>query len=97
MTDVVLRCEDYLPLGRTVFEGIYAGCMVLLPLRTEDDVNVEEIMDQIILYRARDVEDCIEQIACLYHTYKNGIYDNGFAPTSNVAVSASNLLHAIKS
>ena len=25
ITDVVIRCEDYLPLGRTVWEGIFAG------------------------------------------------------------------------
>ena len=29
ITDVVIRCEDYLPLGRTVWEGIFAGAITL--------------------------------------------------------------------
>ena len=93
ITDIVLRCEEYLPLGRTVYEGIYAGCMALLPFAEEDELDeLEKYIDQIHLYPAGDAKLCAKGIMAIYHAHKNGIIDNGFAPTSNVPESAEKLL-----
>lgn len=39
ISDFVVRCEDYLPLGRTVWEGLYAGCKIVIPTRPNDNLD----------------------------------------------------------
>ena len=93
MTDTVLRCEKYLPLGRTVYEGIYAGCMAVLPIaKTDSFKESPKYLTQVYTYRAEDTESCIHVIRGIYRNYPTGIYDNRFAPTTNVPESAENLL-----
>ncbi len=62
--DVIVRCEDFLPLGRTVFEGYYAGCSVLLPVKEEDDITEirQFLNDGIWLYKARNITDISEKL-----------------------------------
>jgi len=42
-TDVLLRGENFFSLGRTVFEGLYAGCAVVVPGRAEEIQGVQEL------------------------------------------------------
>jgi glycosyltransferase involved in cell wall biosynthesis len=82
MADVVIRCEDYLPIGRTVWEGLYAGVPVLLPTRSSDDVGV--IIDYIgrymFIYRARDSVDFLHKLKMIIDNRKTFVpfpdYDN---------------------
>jgi hypothetical protein len=68
ISDLVIRCEDYLPLGRTVWEGMYAGLPVLLPVRPEDDksVIIDYLGRYIYTYNALDVDDCINWINAIH-------------------------------
>jgi len=64
ITHIVIRCDDFFPLGRTVWEGVYSGCKVLIPYNTND--NIAEIKDylnkEIFLYSIRDVEAAIMKL-----------------------------------
>lgn len=70
ITDLNLRCDPFFPLGRTVWESLYSGVPVLLPVRPDDDVEeVKEFLGkQIFLYEARKKES-------LFHIFENVIYD----------------------
>jgi hypothetical protein len=94
ITDVVIRCEDYFPIGRTVIEGIYAGCFVLLPYR-KGDLFSEDITAQMYLYVARSTESCTYAIDALVSLYPEGIINNGFEPTSNVKEVSEKLIEKI--
>lgn len=67
VTDIVMRCEDFLPLGRTVWEGYYAGCSVLLPICDGDDLSeIKEFINKgIYTYKARDVQNARETILAI--------------------------------
>ena len=96
ITDIVIRCEDYFPFGRTVLEGIYAGCMCLLPFAKGDDITEHQnYFDQTYLYPARDMMRCVEVIDKLYRRHPNGIIDNYFEPTGNVKEVSEKLLKSI--
>ena len=97
ITDIVLRCEEYLPLGRTVFEGIYAGCITVFPVNDTDKTReIDKYLgEQIFLYPAGDAMACGSLLRALPHQYPDGVYDNGFEPTTNVSVSAHNLRRAL--
>ena len=101
VSDIVLRCEPYLPLGRTVYEGIYAGCITVLPVAEGEEGGAKEIMKylgrQMFLYKASDPESCVRTIInYVFATHKNGVYDNGFEPTTNIKESAEKFLSVIK-
>jgi glycosyltransferase involved in cell wall biosynthesis len=82
MADIVIRCEDYLPIGRTAWEGLYAGIPVLLPTRSSDDVAI--IIDYIgrymFLYKANNPLDFLTQLHRVIEHLKNFVpypdYDN---------------------
>lgn len=61
ITHINIRCDNFFPLGRTVWEAYYSGCKVLLPYNINDDVS--EIQDylnkEIFLYNSRDVDSAI--------------------------------------
>jgi len=61
ITHINIRCDNFFPLGRTVWEAYYSGCKVLLPYNINDDVS--EIKDylnkEIFLYNSRDVDSAI--------------------------------------
>lgn len=97
ITDIVLRPEEYLPLGRTVFEGIYAGCIAVLPVNDSDKTQEigRYLGEQIYLYQAGDSQRCANLLRSLSHQYPDGVYDNGFEPTTNVPISAHTLKEAL--
>lgn len=59
LVDVVVRCDAFLPLGRTLGEAYFAGCKVLAPYReTDDRSEIAHLIDRAIwLYRANDLSD----------------------------------------
>jgi hypothetical protein len=70
ISDAIIRCEWYLPLGRTVWEGIYSGAVALLPFNETDDLEPIKPMigKQIILYNASDINDCIMKLEYIQTT-----------------------------
>lgn len=67
VADVVVRCDAFLPLGRTLWEAYFAGCKVLAPARNIDDTSEIDYLlgNAMWLYRATDGESMartLEQI-----------------------------------
>ncbi len=58
--DYVFRGEDQFCIGRTIFEGLYAGCSVIMPGEERDIERVpegEKWKTKIYFYRPKDIED----------------------------------------
>jgi len=63
LTDYVLRGEPFQCVGRTIFEGLYAGCSVILPAVQEGGDfldEYDEFRDSIFLYLPRDADQLKE-------------------------------------
>jgi hypothetical protein len=93
ISDLVIRCEDYLPLGRTVWEGVYAGLPVLLPVRPEDDksVIIDYLGRYIYTYTASDTDDCIHWINAI-----RGIrWKSQYPQSSNIEESTKKFISAL--
>jgi glycosyltransferase involved in cell wall biosynthesis len=57
LTDYVIRGEATFAVGRTIYEGLYAGSEVILPSRPEDEVfDRERFADRIHVYTPGDGE-----------------------------------------
>lgn len=55
MTDYVIRGETTFAVGRTIYEGLYAGSEVILPARPDDEVfDRERFVDRIHVYTPGD-------------------------------------------
>ncbi len=63
ISDYIIRGEDKFCLGRTVNEGLYAGCHVIIPYSPNSEVNLDIIdkkyHDNIQLYVARDINSLV--------------------------------------
>lgn len=71
ITDYVLRCDNVVGLGRTVFEGLYSGCGVIVqnqgkPYPDFDDLP-ESMRDRVFYYQLQDVDSLA---AALQKTHK---------------------------
>jgi glycosyltransferase involved in cell wall biosynthesis len=96
ITDVVIRCEDYLPLGRTVWEGIFAGGLALVPVNKNDDISVikEYLEKYIFTYQALDVNSCVRTLNNIIEKYPDTIKNSGYPHSDNVA-SSSELFYKV--
>lgn len=94
MADVVIRCEDYLPIGRTVWEGMYAGLPVLLPIRPEDDksVIIDYLGRYMFLYKAGNVNDFLNVLGFVIENKKTIAV---FPQTNNIAESAKGFISVL--
>ncbi len=83
MIDVVVRCEEYLPLGRTVFEGYYAGCSVLIPAGENDDTSeVEPFLNKgIWTYKPQNIVDLIGKVELIIQENSTLLHNR---PTGNM-------------
>ncbi len=99
ITDVVIRCEDYLPLGRTVWEGIFAGGVALVPVNENDDVSViqQYLGKYIYTYPASRVESCIDTLKKIRELYPATVIDSGYPVSDNLAISAKQFFETIQS
>ena len=97
ITDVVIRCEDYLPLGRTVWEAIYAGSIALVPYNKTDDLSViqEYLGNYVYPYRALDRDSCRETLKKIIEEYPGTVIDTGFPVSDNLSKSAEHFLKEI--
>lgn len=60
ISDYIIRGEAYNCIGRTIFEGLYSGCHVIVPGEKEDKKNFfeyERFKDCINFYAPRDREN----------------------------------------
>lgn len=66
MSDYILRADLYFVTGRTVYEGLYAGCNIIMQLNTEKDTELlqeyELFQDKIYFYKMRDARSLSEVI-----------------------------------
>lgn len=71
ITDYVLRCDNVLGLGRTVFEGLYSGCGVIVQNQgkpySDLDSCPESMRDRVFYYQLQDVDSLA---AALQKTHK---------------------------
>lgn len=63
--DYVIRGENQFCIGRTIYEGLYAGCSVIIP-GVENDLdnipNYEVYKEQIIFYNPSDIQSLAKRI-----------------------------------
>lgn len=63
ITDYVVRGDETIGLGRTVFEGLYSGCGAVLQYQTQEDrVDSgipEEMFKKVFFYKLQDEESLI--------------------------------------
>lgn len=97
MTDIVLRCEPYLPLGRTIWEGIYGGSLAMVPVGKGDDTSmIQDLIGRYIFtYTASDVESCSATLYDIMQKFPDTVEDNGFPYTENVSASAGLFLKTV--
>lgn len=71
ITDYVLRCDNVVGLGRTVFEGLYSGCGVIVQNQGKPypdfDNCPESMRDRVFYYQLQDVDSLA---AALQRTHK---------------------------
>lgn len=83
ITHIVIRCDSFFPLGRTVWEAYYSGCKILLPYNVNDDIS--EIKDylnkEIFLYNLRNADSAIMK---LKEIKNQGFSVNSSLPTGNL-------------
>lgn len=64
ISDYIIRAEEYFVTGRTVYEGLYAGCGLIVQSKKEDDKNkmqeYERFQDRIYFYQARNEDSLIK-------------------------------------
>jgi hypothetical protein len=72
ISDIVVRCDPYLPLGRTVWEAYYGGCSVILPARRDDDISeIQDFLNKgIYVYPAGDLDGLSEKLQKINITAK---------------------------
>lgn len=66
ISDYVLRGEPYFAIGRTVYEGLYSGCNIIIPGNSVLDKNKifeqQKFSDNIIFYEPRNLNELSEII-----------------------------------
>jgi len=63
VSDYILRGEPYQCVGRTIYEGLYGGCQVIIPGEDQDVHHIFEydrFKKSIHLYKARNDNDLLE-------------------------------------
>ena len=81
VTDYIIRGDENLGMGRTIYEALYAGCGVVVPGK-EDIFEVffeyERFQDKVFDYSSRDFESFTVALKCA-----NRKKDTEFFPVSN--------------
>ncbi|MEG1820711.1 MAG: glycosyltransferase [Malacoplasma sp.] len=60
IADVIIRGEEQFCIGRTIFEGLYSGCHVLIPGELTDIENIvenEKFINKIHFYKPGNIQD----------------------------------------
>jgi len=95
ITQIVIRCDNFFPLGRTVWEAYYSGCKILLPHNINDDIS--EIKDylnkEIFLYDLRNAESAISK---LKEIKNQGFGIDNNLPTGNIETHIKEISDILK-
>lgn len=68
ISDYILRCDPDAWVGRTVLEGVHAGCRIIFPERAlplEAEPGLRRFSDRFYFYKKRDAHDlsrCFEEL-----------------------------------
>ncbi|WP_162052398.1 glycosyltransferase [Pontibacter pamirensis] len=79
MSDYIIRCDPQFCVGRTVYEGLYAGCHVILPgheHNREALFDLDRFTDSITLYPPQDTDILAKVIEKKSH---QKIFDRNFS------------------
>lgn len=75
ISDYIIRAEQEFAVGRTVYEGLYAGCSVIIQGEYSKDIkkitDYELFQDRIFFYKPRNKESFFELISMLSERHTN--------------------------
>ncbi|MFZ2656377.1 MAG: glycosyltransferase [Victivallales bacterium] len=77
ISDYTIRGDPWHLIGRTVFEGLYSGCDVIMPGDDTDldkNQDLKEFSDKVHLYSARNVKELAEKISSLSSKVKKRVF-----------------------
>lgn len=62
ISDAVVRCENYFALGRTVLEGLFNNCKIIMPYETDEDLDfvnkeLNRFINRFLFYKAGNKYD----------------------------------------
>ena len=99
ITDIVLRLDliDYFPLGRTVWEGIFSGCLAVLPVKKGYDLSsIQNLLNRyIFVYDYVDMDNLVSVLHSLLEKYPN-TYKNDFPMSDNTEQSAIEFFNVLQ-
>lgn len=77
VSDYILRGEEQFCIGRTVYEGLYSGCSVIIPGVPEYDsekiFEYSKFKNNIFFYKPRDEKSLIQMFKARADKKKNGV------------------------
>lgn len=81
VTDVVVKCEDFFQIERTVWEAYYSGCNTLIPADKNENLSeIEEYIGSgIYLYQTRNLKDLVNSLCKIKnssHKHEQKSFDN---------------------
>ena len=77
ISDYIIRGDPWHLIGRTVFEGLYSGCDVILPGDDSDldkNPDLNAFKDKLHLYPPRNADELALRIDRIYSKMKNRIF-----------------------
>lgn len=99
ITDIVLRLDliDYFPLGRTVWEGIFSGCLAILPVKKGYDLSsIQNLLNKyIFVYDDLDMDNLAGVLHSLLEKYPN-TSENDFPMSDNTEQSATEFFNVLQ-
>ena len=99
ITDIVLRLDlvDYFPLGRTVWEGIFSGCLAVLPVKKGYDLSsIQNLLNKyIFVYDYIDMDNLASVLHSLLEKYPNTC-ENDFPMLDNTEQSATEFFNVLQ-
>jgi len=99
ITDIVLRLDliDYFPLGRTVWEGIFSGCVALLPVKDGYDLSsIQNLLNKyIFVYDYLGIDHLVSVLHSLLEKNSNTC-ENDFPISDNTSQSATEFFNILQ-
>lgn len=100
ITDIVLRLDLVdvpIPIGRTVWEGIFSGCLAVLPVKKGYDLSsIQNLLNKyIFIYDILDMDNLASVLHSLLEKYSNP-YENDFPMSDNTEQSATEFFNVLQ-
>jgi glycosyltransferase involved in cell wall biosynthesis len=87
ITDIILRLDtvDYLPLGRTVWEGLFAGCICVIPVKRSFNIYpIQHLINKyIFVYKYCDPENLINMLKQIISEQSDTIQNTSYPIMDN--------------